>query len=603
MKKAISILLAAILLLCIAPVSLFASAEGEIHKSGIWTYELDSKSGTTYARILGVDRIVNGKIEIPETLAGYTVCEWEPDVFTGYSNYELVIPAGVPNKNYIDWVISVSYGNFPKATVSAVVNYDLYTNLFNYVSSVAAKKITVASGNAYYSSKDGVLYDKNTTVLIKYPVCSDALLYELPASVSLIPSFVTDYAAHANILAGMSTSEYVQSYPMTLLFDGCCVFFTNEKWASGLTVHVSAAHFNEALSKAAQYANGFTEKMGILAVYLEFPFFGTSTICTDYSDQTAIELLRELFLEFQNDGFMSSFSAFIPEVERCNGHAKTVKSISIASLPSKTTYTVGESFVQTGLSLNVTYSDGTSAVVSSGFSCTGFSSATTGTRTITVTYGSKTTTFTVQVNPAPAATLTSIALQTMPHKTMYTVGESFDQSGLSLMAVYSDGSTKTITSGFTCTGFSSNDAGTKKITVTYAGKSTTFTVTVQSNASMTLRTPSTNTIQYGYTLILHTQTANLPMGARIQWTVSGSGVTIQPSADTFDCEVKSVGSGSATVTAKLVDSNGSAIKDASGNAIQSQQYITSRAGFFQKLAYFFLLLFGANMTVQEVKQH
>ncbi|MBQ9552645.1 MAG: bacterial Ig-like domain-containing protein [Clostridia bacterium] len=71
----------------------------------------------------------------------------------------------------------------------------------------------------------------------------------------------------------------------------------------------------------------------------------------------------------------------------------------------------------------------------------------------------------------------------MPSKTVYNVGDSFSQSGLTLTATYSDGSSKTISSGFTCSGFNSSSAGTKTITVTYQGKTTTFTVTVKSAAA------------------------------------------------------------------------------------------------------------------------
>ena len=123
------------------------------------------------------------------------------------------------------------------------------------------------------------------------------------------------------------------------------------------------------------------------------------------------------------------------------------------------------------------------------------------------------------------------------------------------------------------------------------------------NASMSIQKPSVTTIKYGHTLVLHTQTANLPAGATVRWSVEGSGVSIEPSADTFSCNVKSVSSGSATVKAQLVDKNGNPIKDASGNAIVSQQSITSSAGFFQKLIYFFKSLFGINTTIpQAVKE-
>jgi len=74
--------------------------------------------------------------------------------------------------------------------------------------------------------------------------------------------------------------------------------------------------------------------------------------------------------------------------------------------------------------------------------------------------------------------LSSISVLSKPTKTTYEIGEALNTSGLKIKATYSDGSTETITSGFTTSGFSSTSAGTKTVTVTYSGKTATFTVTV-----------------------------------------------------------------------------------------------------------------------------
>ena len=75
-------------------------------------------------------------------------------------------------------------------------------------------------------------------------------------------------------------------------------------------------------------------------------------------------------------------------------------------------------------------------------------------------------------------TLSSIAVTTKPKKTTYTVGETYDGTGLVVTATYSDKSTKTVTS-YKTSGFSSAKAGTVTINVTFEGKATTFTVTVK----------------------------------------------------------------------------------------------------------------------------
>ena len=93
-------------------------------------------------------------------------------------------------------------------------------------------------------------------------------------------------------------------------------------------------------------------------------------------------------------------------------------------------------------------------------------------------YSGKTTSFTITVNNPPAV-VSSIAIQSKPTKTVYTVGEKFDASGLSVKVTMSDGTTKTITSGFTLSNPDMTVTGTKTVTVTYSGKTASFTITVK----------------------------------------------------------------------------------------------------------------------------
>ena len=83
----------------------------------------------------------------------------------------------------------------------------------------------------------------------------------------------------------------------------------------------------------------------------------------------------------------------------------------------------------------------------------------------------------------PPATLTSIAIATKPTKTVYGINEILDTSGLSLTAKYSDNTTKSITSGFTCSPTILDTVGTQTIIVTYEDKTTSFTVNVTESTS------------------------------------------------------------------------------------------------------------------------
>ena len=120
---------------------------------------------------------------------------------------------------------------------------------------------------------------------------------------------------------------------------------------------------------------------------------------------------------------------------------------------------------------------------------------------------------------------------------------------------------------------------------------------IVSYPTILINTPSTTTVSYGFTLNLHANVTDLPEGARVVWSMDGSGFELIPSADGMTCGVKSVSKGSATITAKVVDKNGNAVKDANGNEITASQQLTSKAGFFQKLAAFFKKLFGSNMVI------
>jgi endo-1,4-beta-xylanase len=77
----------------------------------------------------------------------------------------------------------------------------------------------------------------------------------------------------------------------------------------------------------------------------------------------------------------------------------------------------------------------------------------------------------------PQLTLQSIAVTTQPTKTQYNLNENLNTAGMIVTAYYSDGSSKPVTD-YTTSGFSSTTAGSKIVTVSYGGKTTDFTVTI-----------------------------------------------------------------------------------------------------------------------------
>ena len=77
------------------------------------------------------------------------------------------------------------------------------------------------------------------------------------------------------------------------------------------------------------------------------------------------------------------------------------------------------------------------------------------------------------------AELTGISIASLPEKTEYRLGEELDVSGLQLTLTYSDTTTRTLSTGFTVSGYDAGKAGTQTLTVAYEGKTATFQVTVR----------------------------------------------------------------------------------------------------------------------------
>lgn len=113
-----------------------------------------------------------------------------------------------------------------------------------------------------------------------------------------------------------------------------------------------------------------------------------------------------------------------------------------------------------------------------------------------------------------------------------------------------------------------------------------------------ISTPSTTTINYGETLVLTLENAEIPEGYSVEWYILlGSGVSAYKNETGTECRVTSIANGSATFAAVLVDENGKAVTDENGNEINAVITITSRAGFWQKLVSFFKNLFGINRII------
>lgn len=156
-------------------------------------------------------------------------------------------------------------------------------------------------------------------------------------------------------------------------------------------------------------------------------------------------------------------------------NAPEVTAIDIGQPPRKIEYWTGETLDTDGLTLTVFYSDSSVVEISEGFTVTGFDSAAAGEQTLTASYMGKTVSFAVTVKKPE---VTAINIMEPPEKTNYWTGEALDTEGLVLIVSYTDGNTAQITQGYTISGFDSTQPGTQSVQVSYMGKTTAFTVTV-----------------------------------------------------------------------------------------------------------------------------
>ncbi len=113
------------------------------------------------------------------------------------------------------------------------------------------------------------------------------------------------------------------------------------------------------------------------------------------------------------------------------------------------------------------------------------------------------------------------------------------------------------------------------------------------NIQVDIRTPSTTTISYGDSIVLHADvTEALPEGWRIEWSADNGNFRYSTSADGTTCTITPNKSGDTTFTVKVFD--------AQNNEISSDtQKMTSKAGFFDKIIAFFKKLFGLTKIITQ----
>lgn len=153
--------------------------------------------------------------------------------------------------------------------------------------------------------------------------------------------------------------------------------------------------------------------------------------------------------------------------------------ITVDATEAKTEYFVGDGFDATGIVVTLHRMSGVSEqLVDAHTQATfeGYNGNVAGEKTIIVTYAGKTASYTVNVT---AVSLASIELDYSNVKTSYLVGDEFSAAGLIVTAVMNNGTRSNVSlSDCSFSGYDLTVAGGYPVTVSYGGKSATYTITV-----------------------------------------------------------------------------------------------------------------------------
>ena len=164
-RKTLSVLLA--LLVVMTSISAFGTVGmadagpdySYTHTSGDWGYEINDDGTVTIKKYLGNDSNV-------------------------------IVPGVIDGKKVVDFYCAFWHSKINTITIPDSIN-NIEDGAFYECLNITS--VTVSPQNANYSSKDGVLFDKEQTTLLYYPVSNTNKSYVIPDSVTEIGKYAFEY--------------------------------------------------------------------------------------------------------------------------------------------------------------------------------------------------------------------------------------------------------------------------------------------------------------------------------------------------------------------------------------------------------------------------
>ena len=253
--------------------------------------------------------------------------------------------------------------------------------------------------------------------------------------------------------------------------------------------------------------NGGTVRAVMASGTATSPVAMTSAMITGF-DSTSIGA-KTLTVSYQ--GYTKTFGITVQDL---------TNSMVIKTLPNKVKYLYGQKLDLTGGTIEITKESGETEIISITSSMvTGYNSNKLGTQTLTVTYDGLSQTFPVTVEDYE---LNSLFI-TPPTKRNYEYGESLDLTGGKVTTKMASGAIKESTNmtASMISGFDNTKVGSQKITVTYDGKSNSFTISVKDLIKGISMNTQPNKTNYDFG-------ANLDVSGATITVVKSSGITVIP---------------------------------------------------------------------------
>jgi len=168
----------------------------------------------------------------------------------------------------------------------------------------------------------------------------------------------------------------------------------------------------------------------------------------------------------------------------------SIQIIYVTNPPAKTRYYEGENFIADGMVVEAKHLNGKTRIIT-GYEISDGDALELGQTSVTITYGDKTTTQTIEVLENVVA---SIKVINPPNKTKYIVGENFVSTGMVVQATRVKGDTEVVT-GYTISKGEGLVLGQTSVTITYQGKTTIQSIEVLENvvASISIVNPPKKT--------------------------------------------------------------------------------------------------------------